>query len=112
VHYNHKCDALRSLPLSSGWRPACNGVAIGTVSVRLSPWRTRSTLFLPPGQGRHPALFIVSGGGGGIGAYRGAMLATHGYAELNLTHFAIAGLPRGIVKIPLEYCGVHRGMAS
>ena len=61
------------------------------------------TLFLPPGDGPHPAVIVVTGGGGGIDEYRGAILASHGYAALNLGYFAMEGLPRGLVNIPLEY---------
>jgi hypothetical protein len=61
------------------------------------------TLFLPPGEGPHPAVLVVNGGGGGIDEYRGAMLASHGYAALNLGYFAMEGLPRGLVNVPLEY---------
>src|SRR5215510_16135680 len=31
------------------------------------------------------------------------MLASHGYAALNLGYFRMEGLPRGLVNIPLEY---------
>jgi dienelactone hydrolase len=61
------------------------------------------TLFLPPGDGPHPAVIVLSGGGGGIDEYRGAILASHGCAALNLGYFAMEGLPRGLVNIPLEY---------
>jgi dienelactone hydrolase len=61
------------------------------------------TLFLPPGPGPHPAVMVVSGGGGGIDEFRGAILASHGYAALALGHFAVEGRPRGLVNIPLEY---------
>jgi dienelactone hydrolase len=61
------------------------------------------TLFLPPGAGPHPAVMVVSGGGGGIDEFRGAILASHGYAALALGHFAVEGRPRGLVNIPLEY---------
>src|SRR5262249_18025740 len=61
------------------------------------------TLFLPPGDGPHPAVIVLNGGGGGIDEYRGAILASRGYAALNLGYFAMPGLPRGLVNIPLEY---------
>ncbi len=60
-------------------------------------------LFLPPGEGPHPSVLIVHGGGGGIDQYTGAMLASRGYAAFNLAYFAELGLPRGLVNIPLEY---------
>ena len=46
---------------------------------------------------------VVSGGGGGIEEFRGAILASHGYAALSVGHFAVEGRPRGLVNIPLEY---------
>jgi len=46
---------------------------------------------------------VVSGGGGGIDEFRGAILASHGYAALALGHFAVEGRPRSLVNIPLEY---------
>ena len=61
------------------------------------------TLFLPPGEGPHAAVIVVGGGGGDVDEYRGAMLASHGYAALNLAYYAQPGLPRGLVNIPLEY---------
>ncbi|MEH2517681.1 dienelactone hydrolase [Bradyrhizobium sp. AZCC 1610] len=60
-------------------------------------------LFLPPGEGPHPSVLIVHGGGGGIDETTGAMLASRGYAAFNLAYFAEPGLPRGLVNIPLEY---------
>jgi dienelactone hydrolase len=61
------------------------------------------TLFLPAGTGPHPAVIVVSGGGGVIEEFRAAVLASHGYAALALGYFANEGLPRGLVNIPLEY---------
>jgi dienelactone hydrolase len=71
------------------------------------------TLFLPAGEGPHPAVLVLGGGGGGIDEFRGAMLASHGYAALNLGYFSMPGLPRGLVNIPLEYFeGAIRWMRS
>ena len=61
------------------------------------------TLFLPSDPGPHPAVMVVSGGGGGISEGRAAILASHGYAALALGYFGVEGLPRGLVNIPLEY---------
>jgi len=61
------------------------------------------TLFLPSGIGPHPAVIVLSGGGGGIDEHWGAILASHGYAALSLAYFNAPGLPRGLVNIPLEY---------
>ena len=58
------------------------------------------TLFLPPGPGPYPAVMVVSGGGGGIDEFPGAILASHGYAAFALGHFAVEGRPRGLVNIP------------
>ena len=60
-------------------------------------------LFLPPGEGPHPSVLILHGGGGGMDEYSGAMLASRGYAAFNLAYFAEPGLPQGLVNIPLEY---------
>jgi dienelactone hydrolase len=61
------------------------------------------TLFLPPGEGPYPAVMLVSGGWGGLAEYRGALLASHGYAAFSLAYFAMPGLPPGLSNIPLEY---------
>jgi dienelactone hydrolase len=60
-------------------------------------------LFLPPGEGPHPAVLVLHGGGGGIDETSGAMLASRGYAAFNLSYFSEPGQPRGLVNIPLEY---------
>jgi dienelactone hydrolase len=61
------------------------------------------TLFLPPDEEPYAAVIVLGGGGGAIDEYWGAMLASHGYAALNLAYFAQPGLPRTLVNIPLEY---------
>jgi hypothetical protein len=52
------------------------------------------TLFLPANNGPHPAVIVLNGGDGGIDEYRGAILASHGYAALNLGYFRHAARPR------------------
>ena len=61
------------------------------------------TLFLPSGDGAHPALILVSGSGGGLSETRAALLASRGFATLALAYFNYEGLPKGLANIPLEY---------
>jgi len=79
------------------------GAAIGVTREPIRRDGIVGTLFLPPGQGPHPAMMLVSGGNGGIPEGRAAILASHGYAALALGYFGVEGLPRGLVNIPLEY---------
>jgi hypothetical protein len=60
-------------------------------------------LFLPPGKGPHPLGSGAPWWRRRYGRIHGSMLASHGYAALNLAYFAEPGLPRGLVNIPLEY---------
>lgn len=61
----------------------------------------------PPGGGRHPAMLVLSGSGGGIPPAVGPAggLASRGYAVLALAYFGVEGLPRALSNIPLEYFG-------
>lgn len=61
------------------------------------------TLFLPPGDGLHPAVIVLNGGVGGLNEPWAAILASRGYAALALGYFGVEGLPHGLVNIPLEY---------
>jgi dienelactone hydrolase len=63
--------------------------------------------YQPSGEGRHPAVIVVSGSGGGLppaSASPGG-LASRGYAVLALAYFGVEGLPRSLHNIPLEYFG-------
>jgi dienelactone hydrolase len=66
-----------------------------------------AALYLPSADGgrKWPALILLSGSGGGIAgaAMYGEPLAASGYAVLALAYFAMDGLPRDLVEIPLEY---------
>lgn len=66
------------------------------------------TLYLPPGEGPHPAVMILNGSGGGINEPRAALYASHGYAAFALGYFKGPGLPDYISNTPLEY--FKRGM--
>ncbi|AKC72703.1 palmitoyl-CoA hydrolase [Pandoraea oxalativorans] len=61
------------------------------------------TLYLPPGEGPHPAVMILNGSGGGINEPGAALYASHGYAAFALGYFKGPGLPDYISNTPLEY---------
>lgn len=67
------------------------------------------TLFLPAGEGPHPAVMIMNGSGGGINEQRAALYASRGYAALALGYFAAPGLSPYISNTNLEYFrkGLH-----
>ncbi|MGO9606773.1 MAG: acyl-CoA thioester hydrolase/BAAT C-terminal domain-containing protein [Candidatus Binataceae bacterium] len=59
--------------------------------------------FFHPAGGPHPGIILLGGSGGGLAEDHPALLASHGYAVLSLGYFAMAGLPRDLMEIPLEY---------
>ncbi|OZI75128.1 acyl-CoA thioester hydrolase/BAAT C-terminal domain-containing protein [Bordetella genomosp. 12] len=61
------------------------------------------TLYLPAGEGPHPAVMILNGSGGGINEPRAALYASHGYAAFALGYFKAPGLSDYISNTPLEY---------
>jgi dienelactone hydrolase len=61
------------------------------------------TLFMPAGDGPHPAVIVLNGSGGGINEPRGALYASQGYAALALGYFKAPGLSDYISNTPLEY---------
>ena len=64
-----------------------------------------ATLHLPREGGRHPAVIVLSGSGGGIAPANmfGEPLAASGFVTMCLAYFAMDGLPRNFSQIPLEY---------
>jgi len=64
-----------------------------------------ATLYKPDESGKRPAVIVLSGSDGGIAAASmfAEPLASLGYAALALAYFAMDGLPRDLVEIPLEY---------
>jgi len=66
-----------------------------------------AALYLPSTDAgkKSPAIVVLSGSDGGIAsaAMYGEPLAACGYAVLALAYFAMDGLPRDLVEIPLEY---------
>jgi len=61
--------------------------------------------YLPEGSGKHPALLILGGSEGGLGAASGVGVSftKQGYAVLALAYFQEEGLPATLENIPLEY---------
>lgn len=78
--------------------------------VRVTPVRVDGLVgvfYEPPGSGRHPAVLVLGGSGGGIPPASGPAggLASRGYAVLALAYFGVGGLPSALSNIPLEYFG-------
>jgi dienelactone hydrolase len=58
----------------------------------------------PRGARRHTAILFLGGSEGGEPLYAAAyMLAAHGYPVLALAYFREPGLPKALLRIPLEY---------
>jgi len=63
-------------------------------------------LFLPPanaGQGRRPAVIVLSGSGGGFDLDKAAVLSRHGFATLALAYFGAPPLAPWLHRVPIEY---------
>ena len=76
--------------------------------VRVTPVRDKGlvgTFYEPAEPGRHPAVLVLGGSGGGVPPPLGPAggLASRGYAVLALAYFGAPGLPRALSNIPLEY---------
>lgn len=52
-----------------------------------------------------PGVILLGGSGGGLSIDQPALLASRGYAVMSLGYFAMPGLPRDLMEIPLEYFG-------
>ncbi len=62
-------------------------------------------LYLPANrEGPVPAVVVLGGSGGGFNSERASLLATHGYAALDVAYFGVEGTPEYFVEtMPLEY---------
>ncbi len=65
------------------------------------------TFYQPAGEGRHPAMIVLTGSGGGVPPPSGPAggFASRGYAVLALAYFNAEKLPPTLSNIPLEYFG-------
>lgn len=59
--------------------------------------------YVPNKNRKLPAIIFLGGSGGQFRQERSSLLASEGYAVLNLKYFKYEGLPDGIIEIPLEY---------
>lgn len=64
-----------------------------------------ANLYLPSRrQGPVPAIVVLGGSGGGFNGERASLLATHGFAALDVAYFGVEGTPKYFVEsMPLEY---------
>jgi hypothetical protein len=60
-------------------------------------------LFEPAEKGRQAGVLVLSGSEGGLKEADAALLASRGYVAFTLGYFNMEGLPKQLVKIPLEY---------
>jgi dienelactone hydrolase len=79
-------------------------------SVKVTRVRDRglvATFYEPADSGRHPAMIVLTGSGGGMPPAAGPAggLASRGYAVLALAYFNYERLPPTLSNIPLEYFG-------
>jgi dienelactone hydrolase len=64
------------------------------------------TICTPPAPGRHPAVLVLGGSGGGDAlAPLAARFAERGYVGASVAYFGLPGLPRALVEIPVETVG-------
>jgi len=105
----HKLAELRNLAvvttfvLCAGYLPPPND--LHGSGVRLHEIRTNviGDLYLPPTSGRVPGLILLGGSDGQPMKERSTLLASNGYAVLNLFYFGHGPLPKQFAEVPLEY---------
>jgi dienelactone hydrolase len=77
-----------------------------TTRLSLSRDGVHGTLYEPAGGGRHPAVLLFGGSEGGEYLdLQARLLAAHGYPALSIAYFGVAGLPKNLADIPVEYGG-------
>jgi dienelactone hydrolase len=62
--------------------------------------------FMPPAGagGKHPGVLVFGGSEGGLHLERyAALFAAHGYPSVAIAYFGEPGLPKSLVRVPLEY---------
>lgn len=85
-----------------------DAIATGVRQINVSG-KLHGILFVPAGDGAHPAVLVVGGSEGGLPSRKAAWLASHGFAAFALAYFHYEGLPEQLQAIPLEYFGEALG---
>lgn len=62
-----------------------------------------ATIMYPASGEKHPTVLVLSGSEGGKHLAKACMLASRGFTAIALAYFNYEGLPKYLVKIPLEY---------
>jgi len=65
--------------------------------------RIRGTLFLPPGDGPFPGVIDIMGGTAGLWEFKGALLASRGFAALALAYLSCDDVPEFPSSMDMEY---------
>lgn len=77
-------------------------LAPGVERVEVREEGVLGTLFLPAGEGRRPAVLVLSGSEGGTFEPAAAQFASQGYVTFAAAYFGMEGLPEELELIPLE----------
>ncbi len=89
-----------------------NGRKVVEIS-RVYPWarlehqtiergELRAELWVPPEEGRHPALVVLGGSSGAPSRIRCSLLASRGYVVLNLLYLDTEPWPPELMEVPIE----------
>lgn len=78
-------------------------VAPGVTRIQVKEGRLRGALFLPPGEGRFPAVIDLFGSTGGLLEFRASLLASHGFAALALAYWGYDDLPTQLEQVDIAY---------
>ncbi|KAH9500457.1 Acyl-coenzyme A thioesterase 1 [Bulinus truncatus] len=75
----------------------------GVTRVEVEDTKVRGVLFLPSGDGPFQGVIDMFGSRGGLTEYKGALLASHGFAVLCLPYFNYKDLPSNMSEMSLDY---------
>ncbi|GFN86706.1 acyl-CoA amino acid n-acyltransferase 1 [Plakobranchus ocellatus] len=79
------------------------GRGAGVTRLEVQDGNIRGALYLPAGEGPFPAVIDMFGSSGGLIEYRSALLASRGFAALNLAYFKYKDLQTSLFDLRYEY---------